>query len=77
MKKIIVSILIMGLLLTTSIVSVNAKTCRPYIYVDDDALPEWYDETHVKTINGGMEVAEDGDTVYVFSGTYAGYSLCL
>jgi len=74
MKKIIVSIIVIGLLLTTSIATVNvvnSKACRPFIYVDDDALPEWYDETHVKTINGGMEVAEDGDTVYVFSGTYA------
>jgi len=70
MKKIIV-IGIIGLLLTISIATVNAKLCRPYIYVDDDADPDWYDETHVKTINEGISIAEDGDTVYVFSGTYA------
>jgi len=91
-KKIGVSIFIIGLLLTTSIASVNAVHCCPPpidtdvfdmelsevhyalptadVYVDDDAPPEWYDETHVKTINEGMEVAEDGDTIYVFNGTY-------
>ena len=72
MKKIIISIIVIGLLLVTSIASVNVvsgKACH-IIYVDDDADPDWYDETHVKTINEGIEVAEDGDTVFVFSGTY-------
>jgi len=87
MKKIIVSIIVVGLLLTTSIASVNAfkdnvlrgqQSTGPLvphipladIYVDDNAPPEWYDETHVKTIQEGINVAEDGDVVYVFSGIY-------
>ena len=40
------------------------------IYVDDDAPPEWYDETHVKTIQEGVNNASAGNTVYVYSGTY-------
>ena len=40
------------------------------IYVDDDAPPEWYDETHVRYIEEGIEIAESGDTVFVYSGTY-------
>jgi len=40
------------------------------IYVDDDAPPDWYDETHVLTIKEGAKAASDGDTVFVFSGTY-------
>ena len=88
MKKIIVSILVIGLLLTTSTASMNAfnieeetmesKTSGPYfhsipiadVYVDDDADLDWYDETHVKTINEGIDAAEDGDTVFVYGGVY-------
>ena len=40
------------------------------IYVDDDADPEWYNETHVKTINDGINMTSDGDTVFVCNGTY-------
>jgi parallel beta-helix repeat protein len=40
------------------------------IYVDDDADPSWYDATHVKTIQEGMENASSGDIVYVYNGTY-------
>ncbi len=81
MKKIIISIIIIGLLLTTSAMTVNAQI-NPHrivididaiddtIYVDDDAPPEWYDETHVKTIKKGIAVAEDGDTVFVYGGVY-------
>lgn len=86
-KTIIVSILVIGCLLSTSMVSVNAfffeededvemqvdlgpPIIYADIYVDDNADPEWYDETHVKTIQEGINVAEDGDLIYVFSGTY-------
>jgi parallel beta-helix repeat protein len=40
------------------------------IYVDDDAEPSWYDSTHVKTIQAGIDNVSIGDTVYVYSGTY-------
>ncbi|GAG80616.1 unnamed protein product, partial [marine sediment metagenome] len=40
------------------------------IYVDDDADPGWYDATHVKTVQEGVDNASAGDTVYVWVGTY-------
>jgi parallel beta-helix repeat protein len=43
---------------------------RGTIYVDDNAPPEWYDATHVKTIQEGVNNASAGDTVYVFNGMY-------
>ncbi|UCB59151.1 MAG: right-handed parallel beta-helix repeat-containing protein, partial [Thermoplasmatales archaeon] len=52
--------------LTVTSVPSNGNT----IYVDDDAPPEWYDETHVQTIQEGIDIASDGDTVYVYSGIY-------
>lgn len=43
---------------------------RGIIYVDDDRDSSWYDATHVKTIQEGVNNASVGDTVYVFSGVY-------
>jgi nitrous oxidase accessory protein NosD len=43
---------------------------RAYIYVDDDADPGWYDDTHVATIQEGVDAAFPGDTVFVYSGYY-------
>lgn len=40
------------------------------IYVDDDADPSWYNETHVKTIQEGINNASEGDTIFVYNGTY-------
>jgi len=40
------------------------------VYVDEDADPVWYDATHVKTIQEGIDNATAGDTVYVYNGTY-------
>jgi len=40
------------------------------IYVDDDAASSWYDATHVKTIQEGVNNATAGYTVYVYNGTY-------
>ena len=41
------------------------------VYVDDDAAPSWYDATHVKTIQEGVNNATAGyNTVYVYNGTY-------
>ena len=39
-------------------------------YVNDDAPPEWYDETHVRTIQEGINNVSVGGTVYVYNGTY-------
>jgi parallel beta-helix repeat protein len=43
---------------------------KKIIYVDDDAPAEWYDNTHFKTIIAGIENVSDGDTVFVYNGTY-------
>jgi len=40
------------------------------VYVDDDADPSWYDATHVKTVQEGIDNASSGDTVFVYNGTY-------
>ncbi|MDG6219615.1 MAG: NosD domain-containing protein, partial [Candidatus Thermoplasmatota archaeon] len=43
---------------------------RAIIYVDGSADPSWYDATHVKTIQEGINNASAGDTVLVSTGTY-------
>ncbi|RLC68044.1 MAG: hypothetical protein DRH97_04040, partial [Chloroflexi bacterium] len=50
--------------------STNNILTRGTIYVDDDADPSWYNETHVKTIQEGVNNASAGWTVYVYNGTY-------
>jgi parallel beta-helix repeat protein len=40
------------------------------IYVDDNADPSWYNATHVRTIQEGIDNASVGDTVFVYKGTY-------
>jgi len=85
MRRILVSILVISLLLATSIASANAfvykkinaeeafgRQCIPFadVYVDDDAPPGWYDETHVRTIQEGINNVSSGGIVYVFNGIY-------
>ena len=57
-----------------SILSVDAIDCKPkiIIYVDDDALAGGNGSiTHpFKTINEAIDFAQDGDTIFVFNGTY-------
>ena len=89
-KKIIVSIII-GLLLTTSIVSVNAfdkgeltgssrSSDPPYadIYVDDDNTEgPWYGtlEYPYQHIEDGVNAADPGDIIFVFNGNYSKKSI--
>ncbi|MFH1101423.1 MAG: DUF2341 domain-containing protein [Methanobacteriota archaeon] len=40
------------------------------IYVDDNADPTWYNETHVRTIQEGINRASIHDIIYVHTGTY-------
>ena len=40
------------------------------IFVDDDAESSWYDATHVRSIQEGIDNASSGDTVFVYNGTY-------
>ncbi|MCD6468033.1 MAG: right-handed parallel beta-helix repeat-containing protein, partial [Thermoplasmata archaeon] len=40
------------------------------VVVDDDADPNWYNATQVKTIQEGINNVSSGGTVFVYSGTY-------
>jgi len=40
------------------------------IYVDDDANSSWYNQTHVRTIQEGINHASSGDTVFTYDGIY-------
>jgi len=53
-------------------ISSDDPVSKGTIYVDDDADPGWYDATHVKTIQEGIDNATVGDTVFVYNGTYYG-----
>ena len=71
MKKIIGIFICMLLLFTAFSMTVTSETSvGNTIYVDDDASEDWYDETHVRTIQEGVDIALDGDTVFVYSGIY-------
>lgn len=50
--------------------SINLTLDPKIIYVDDDADPEWYDDTHVKYIMDAINTSNDGDTIFVYNGTY-------
>ena len=40
------------------------------VYVDDDADPSWYNATHVKTIQEGIDNVSVGGTVYIWDSVY-------
>ncbi len=40
------------------------------IYVDDNASEEWYDHSHVRTIQEGVDNASAGNLIHVLPGTY-------
>ncbi len=44
---------------------------RGIVYVNDDAPSSWYNATHVRTIQEGIDNATTADTVYVFNGYYS------
>lgn len=78
MRRKIVSVIVIGLLTATSLVTVNAIRCRPYIYVDDDNINGPWDGTlehPFQFIQDGIDAAINSDTVFVFSGTYNEYIL--
>ncbi len=50
--------------------SADGETATAEIYVDDDADPGWYDATHVRNVQEGIDNATVGDTVFVYNGTY-------
>lgn len=51
---------------------IDADQSISILYVDDDAPSSWYNATHVKTIQEGVDNASEGDIVYVYNGTYSG-----
>jgi hypothetical protein len=53
-----------------SLIFSSAPSSKNIIYVDDDAPPDWYDETHVQTIHEGIDAASDGDTIFIHNGLY-------
>ncbi len=71
MKKSMLVIIVSILLIT--IIPFSVSTTQIFentIYVDDDAPPEWYDETHVRTIQEGIDAASDGNTIFIYNGIY-------
>jgi parallel beta-helix repeat protein len=40
------------------------------VYVDDDADPSWYDETHVATFMNATMVCPEGGSIFAYNGTY-------
>lgn len=72
MKRKIITLLIVLLLLTVSagIVSGIEQFNEETIYVNDDADSNWYDATHVKTIQEGLDNASAHDTIFVYNGIY-------
>jgi len=69
-KKLVVIICMLVIASIFSIVDSSVASYENIIYVDDNAIPEWYDATHVRTIQEGIDATFEGDTVYVFNGTY-------
>ena len=70
MKKSMLVIIVSMLLIIIPYPVSTTQIFENTIYVDDDASPDWYDETHVKTIQEGIDVASDGDTVFIYNGAY-------
>ncbi|MEA2054988.1 MAG: hypothetical protein U9O96_07800 [Candidatus Thermoplasmatota archaeon] len=70
-KKYIFGVAIVGIMAFAGLFAMNANAQEPNeVWVDDDAAPEWYDSTHVKTIQEGITNVSAGGTVHVHDGTY-------
>jgi parallel beta-helix repeat protein len=72
LQKILIYLIIFGLIGTGFVATISSdeSVSKGTIYVDDDADSSWYDETHVRTIQEGIDNASIGDTVFVYNGTY-------
>jgi len=44
------------------------------LYVDDDADPSWYDETHVHSLQEAVDNASSGASIFIFDGFYPSIS---
>jgi len=70
-KKSAILSLTLLLLSLVIIITITANDGN-FIFVDDDANPSWYNSTHVKTIQEGVDNASSGDIIFVYNGTYTG-----
>ena len=87
-KKFIAITLCLLFIFNFSIINTSAeKTITTFstgktLYVDDDADPGWYNETHFKRIQDAIDNASYGDIIDVRDGTYyedviVNQSICL
>ena len=64
-------IVVIGLLfISTLTLTISVSAVGDPVWVDDDANPTWYNETHVKTIQEGINNVTEGGTIYIWNGTY-------
>jgi len=64
-------IVVIGLLImSTLILAISVSAEGNPVWVDDDANPGWYNETHVQTIQEAINNVTEGGTIYVWNGTY-------
>lgn len=66
---VVVIVLLLGISVIPNVIGGNPSSGKT-IYVDDDADPTWYDETHVKTIQEGIDIATMGCSIFVYAGVY-------
>ena len=65
-------IVVIGLLImSTLILAISVSAEGNPVWVDDDANPGWYNETHVQTIQEGIDNVTEGGTIYVWNGNYS------
>jgi parallel beta-helix repeat protein len=62
-RKKLVSFICMLVLFSAFSLNVSSET-------SEGNTTDWYDETHVRTIQEGIDIAFDGDTIFVYNGTY-------
>ena len=63
MKRIIWLIIGIMVLIIAVMMTANAAD----VYVNDTAIPGWYDATHVKTIQEGINNSTEGQMVFVYN----------
>jgi len=71
MNKKFFILIIIFFLYASCISTINSETLNNNtIYIDDDADQEWYDDTHFISIQEGVDHANQGDTIFIYSGEY-------
>ena len=65
-----IAIFILLILVSVPYSKADSYDNKSFIYVDDEAPSNWYNSTHVRTIQEAINNATTGDTIYVYNGTY-------